>query len=1687
MDKEYVYLFIILIIIIVLIALVVSSKKINISSGTLALLPTALITRRGLKLGGGDDDFKPANIAIGPKSLNFPEEMGLIVGVKPTFAETFHNLRLEYVKLSDEYDKGKSGLLKSMLTGSMFSNFNKGFEAQLNKVKEYISMIADIIRGVSNIQHLIKRGYDKIIPWFWINKGKSSRFGDLVTYLETLKTEMTSLTKMHSVTEISTHISSIIKYIGVLRNSIINAGSFKNTIKNTWVLFNTVSYTSLSDSNIDPILGKYNRVQSAYIEIRNPGFITITDRDSIDKYMNIFEGGFTQLASDKKLNDFDSKYYASFVTQIGLIISMFESFKTLSEFQILVDNCIREFDELRVLLNKTHSLISKVAPSPPASTAAAPSPPASTAAAPSPPASTAAAPSPPASTAAPSAAAPSPAPSAAVPAATTPTNYTPTLLTQAETELNKLKVAEPDLFDLSKKTYTPNVINWVYNFNKFVNEYIKSLKTKKPSKPQDPTINLIIDAIKYFHYFIKPDDIKKAQNGQKDKSLIKILRIPLNTFDGLSPSVKNSFKHITNVVISPIYPINTKIGKEIADFYNDISKSRSSTLYKSNTEFKNFADAVFNVINSIYFLDIYGYIDPWNQPEKDLIKRMNDDYNRFIKAISVIDPGLKAYGEFINIIRFKRPLYQKLFANPVTGFRSSKVLEDAFANPGDYAYINDFEKNFKNYEQGLTKSVDVIIGRISKTAFDFVRARLKLLKPNLNYLKNPLKNIYGNDNAFNDLEKDLNKLFDSIYNILISDHEFIITDFNSLSPLITGLGNHMKVFNTVADSKNKILNTITVHTTKAIPESTILYSFDFISTLSKIAKYNSLIVAKQAIVDTILNDANDMYKKFCDIYGIAYAKFDYTTLKPVIAITKNVNPYSEKDFLDAIHDVLKIPTFLAFINDVKNVSDATRRNEILKINSDLDHLYSAYIKLLYQNKIELTKNIYDLFESLYLSFIELIYNQAGKDSWLLQYDAFVGGFQKFEDIRSKFDTDLSNESALYKAGDKNADFKELFDLIQLIGKIPNILFWNIKLYVGVDKLLTINDKNRAAFNRTTKTKLENLKQAVVEIDKLFSVGFYSGSLLTKDNYSKLTDIVGRINSIVIKYDNTVTVNDYVDIKGSAGIIRTIINNQIKAIPKAPPGTVETFEKHYKIIADILSPEIKRKLPSLIYAINTEYRLNANEIFRWKRLSAYKSPGFVELINARGKFADFIDVLFSRSALNPPNFADMMNLYKSVENLIANFRNGDRVKNVNFQTAKPITLNLLKNTENKFRASVNTDGLNGEKRLFKSKMEGMIHGLISMGVGPEYNPDRGRLYGEPIPDIKFTNVLVYHPYEKELGVYMSQIIGIIYYHRINLLGFLRELRYEKFVISLADHIEWIPDIVGLSNILLSYVMESFRTKDIGVMKKIIEAIADAKTNSQIYKIVTKTGSGNLDNNVVILPNDKEILYNLVKKTFDLIDQLGITASVRTPVIEPASSFEKGSTIIPATEKSPLRRIEEESIISSRTGMKPYKSTIPTGERGVETIKEKGMKDITPDARIEIPKLEVIESTSNFHQTSNQAVIISDNQKKLDNELNKLGQAPLSELTLYGFVVDKPGDMTALQKAIAFNLGLDSPANISSQNADWNNAATGWLYNVVQSNNGHYISFRDYIVPGRYKDAIESYEKQMSSINKLIGKK
>ena len=83
-------------------------------------------------------------------------------------------------------------------------------------------------------------------------------------------------------------------------------------------------------------------------------------------------------------------------------------------------------------------------------------------------------------------------------------------------------------------------------------------------------------------------------------------------------------------------------------------------------------------------------------------------------------------------------------------------------------------------------------------------------------------------------------------------------------------------------------------------------------------------------------------------------------------------------------------------------------------------------------------------------------------------------------------------------------------------------------------------------------------------------------------------------------------------------------------------------------------------------------------------------------------------------------------------------------------------------------------------------------------------------------------------------------------------------------------------------------------------------------------------------------------------------------------------------------------------------------------------------------------------------------------------NMVAQIPKQGPRLaYGLIVDRPGDMTALYKAVAIRLNLRLPPEFEKKVADRKNAATGWLYDIVRFETGaYYTRMREYIKPELY---------------------
>jgi len=87
--------------------------------------------------------------------------------------------------------------------------------------------------------------------------------------------------------------------------------------------------------------------------------------------------------------------------------------------------------------------------------------------------------------------------------------------------------------------------------------------------------------------------------------------------------------------------------------------------------------------------------------------------------------------------------------------------------------------------------------------------------------------------------------------------------------------------------------------------------------------------------------------------------------------------------------------------------------------------------------------------------------------------------------------------------------------------------------------------------------------------------------------------------------------------------------------------------------------------------------------------------------------------------------------------------------------------------------------------------------------------------------------------------------------------------------------------------------------------------------------------------------------------------------------------------------------------------------------------------------------------------------------------KLARIPESKARIYGLVVDKPGDLVALYKAVAINIGNRMSVELETKQANVANAATGrlytttWMPNIGSSGRGaYYKEYRDLIKPALY---------------------
>jgi hypothetical protein len=191
-------------------------------------------------------------------------------------------------------------------------------------------------------------------------------------------------------------------------------------------------------------------------------------------------------------------------------------------------------------------------------------------------------------------------------------------------------------------------------------------------------------------------------------------------------------------------------------------------------------------------------------------------------------------------------------------------------------------------------------------------------------------------------------------------------------------------------------------------------------------------------------------------------------------------------------------------------------------------------------------------------------------------------------------------------------------------------------------------------------------------------------------------------------------------------------------------------------------------------------------------------------------------------------------------------------------------------------------------------------------------------------------------------------------------------------------------------------------------------------------------------------------------------------------------------------SPVIVSTQESNIAMGKIMHPSKTTPIEKqiEKKGETVKIQSIKDKKQKeekiARIEVPVLHISKSFKDVSTDRDSYYVIkTESPSKMNAELDNVNSLPIKMMSIYGFVIDSQGDDVALHKALAFNLGFHVPTGIKDKKADWDKGTKGWLYDIVRQDGIAYLRFRDYIVPGRYKDAVENYERQKTEIDKVYG--
>jgi hypothetical protein len=137
-----------------------------------------------------------------------------------------------------------------------------------------------------------------------------------------------------------------------------------------------------------------------------------------------------------------------------------------------------------------------------------------------------------------------------------------------------------------------------------------------------------------------------------------------------------------------------------------------------------------------------------------------------------------------------------------------------------------------------------------------------------------------------------------------------------------------------------------------------------------------------------------------------------------------------------------------------------------------------------------------------------------------------------------------------------------------------------------------------------------------------------------------------------------------------------------------------------------------------------------------------------------------------------------------------------------------------------------------------------------------------------------------------------------------------------------------------------------------------------------------------------------------------------------------------------------------------------------EKDIESEnKTKEEKERNRERERNIQPATVAHDVSEVNNSPNPYVVVeTDSLEKLESTIDNISE---SNKQLFGLIIDKPGDLTALYISISIILNIDLSYLTAGKFPDWNRAASGWLYDIPRFESGnHYLRLKEYVRPENY---------------------